>query len=287
MVFFFQSYMEGRWSVLKKRFFSLFEAASFYVVYLVSGVLSSILFVLFALGWTMFEFYSNRMSMQSDVFLERVTELMNSEMITAVLLSNLVVILLYWLILWCRKQNMRDYAGFFSPRAVNVIGAVFAGITLNVVVGCVLEQIQLPSEMVREYAEGMETLLGGSFVVVLITVAVVAPFVEELVFRGALLRALQNALNTPLAVVISSLLFALAHVGPIQMTYAFLIGLILCLVRLMSGSLWCTVAMHVAFNAANYLPFEEALYGRTVFLAVFVVLFAASCTLACVRKKHP
>ena len=144
--------------------------------------------------------------------------------------------------------------------------------------------IAISDDNMSDFAFSGETT---SFVVVLITVAVVAPFVEELVFRGALLRALQNALNTPLAVVISSLLFALAHVGPIQMTYAFLIGLILCLVRLMSGSLWCTVAMHVAFNAANYLPFEEALYGRTVFLAVFVVLFAASCTLACVRKKHP
>lgn len=272
---------------MKKRLLSLLEAATFYAVYLASGVLSSVLFIVFALGWTIFEFISNHMSLQSDVFVERVTELINSQMIVAVLFSNLIVILLYWLILWCRKQKLGEYTGLLPAKTLHVVGAMIAGLVLNVVVGCVLEQLPLPSDMIQEYAEGMEELLGGSFVVVLFTVAIVAPFVEEFVFRGALLRALQNTLNTPVAVLLSSVLFAVAHVGPIQVTYAFVIGVLLCVVRLSSGSLWCSIAMHIAFNAANYIPVDASLYKNSLFLAGCGVVFVASFALACFRKKHP
>jgi len=265
----------------------LFEAASFYAVYLVSGLLSSVLFILFALGWTIFEFFSNHMSIQSDVFVERVTELINSQMIVAVLLSNLIVVLLYWLILWCRKKKLSEYTGLTAPRAINVVGAAVAGVALNVAVGCVLQQLPLPSEMIQEYAEGMEELLGGSFLIVLLTVAIAAPLVEEIVFRGALLRALRNAMNTPLAVLVSSALFALAHVGPIQVTYAFIIGVILCVVRLASGSLWCTIAMHIAFNAANYMLIDESFYGNSAFLIGCSAVFVVSCAFACSGEKHP
>lgn len=272
---------------MKDRLLGLLEAVSFCAVYLVSSILGSMMTILVALGWTTFEFVSNRMSVQSDVFVERMTEILNSQMIVSILLTNMIVVLLCWIILWCRKQDLSEYVGFCVPRASGLVGAAVAGISLNFAVGCVLELLPIPTEMLQEYAEGMEELLGGPVIVVLLTAALAAPFVEEFLFRGALLRALRKAVGTPFAVLLSSLAFAFVHVGPIQITYAFVIGVILCIVRLASGSLWCSVAMHVAFNAANYILFDESLYGDPVFLCAVCAVFVVSCTLACFGKKHP
>jgi len=275
-----------RQNVLKNRLFGFLEALSFGAAYLLSTVLSSVLFTLIALVRTVFEFYSNRMSTESDLFAERFGELLSSELIETVLISNFLVLFFVWLILWCRKQKMSDYVGFKPARGIGLVGSVVAGVSLNFAVGCLLEQLPIPVEMMQEYTEGMEELLGGSVFVVLMTAALVAPFVEEVLFRGALLRAFRKAFGVPLAVIASSLLFAFVHIGPIQITYAFLIGVVLCVVRLRSGSLWCTIAMHIAFNAANYIPLEMSLYENPVVLGATFALFVASCALACVKEKR-
>lgn len=56
--------------------------------------------------------------------------------------------------------------------------------------------------------------------------AVVAPVVEELLFRGAVLRSFQP-FGKRFAIVISALLFGLFHGNLVQMPFAFLVGLVL------------------------------------------------------------
>lgn len=59
-------------------------------------------------------------------------------------------------------------------------------------------------------------------------ICIFAPLVEEVVFRGAILRALlDTSMSRWLAIVISSVIFALAHGNPVQMPHAFCIGLLL------------------------------------------------------------
>ena len=173
-------------------------------------------------------------------------------------------------------------AGFSAPNFFSVIGAPFAGVTLYALVLRVIELLSLPNDLMEAYNGEMEQLFDGSLVLVLVTALIVAPLVEEIVFRGALLRALQKGMNTPMAVLISSVLFAAVHTGAIQMTYAFILGLILCIVRLNSRSLWGSVLMHISFNAANFLPVYDVFFCRVpLAIAVFVCAFL----LACVRNK--
>ena len=61
-----------------------------------------------------------------------------------------------------------------------------------------------------------------------VVVGLLAPLVEELVFRGAVLRSLLRwHHNHWVAIAISALLFALTHMNPAQMPHAFLIGMLL------------------------------------------------------------
>lgn len=84
--------------------------------------------------------------------------------------------------------------------------------------------------------------------------AVIAPIGEEIVFRGYLLGRLQQWLATPVAIVVSALLFAGAHAfaastGVIVIIVGtFVMGYILGWLRLASRSIWPSVIAHMANN---------------------------------------
>lgn len=81
-----------------------------------------------------------------------------------------------------------------------------------------------------------------------------APLVEELVFRGAILRTLLKTSSRPVyAIIISALLFALVHVNPAQMPHAFIVGLLLGWMYLRTGSILPGVAFHWVNNTVVYV----------------------------------
>jgi membrane protease YdiL (CAAX protease family) len=90
----------------------------------------------------------------------------------------------------------------------------------------------------------------GSGVVLLILVVVVAaPIVEEIFFRGLILRSLQRRFSQGWAIVLSSALFAAAHVEALQFPALFVFGLVAAWLATRSGRLGPGIWAHVAFNA--------------------------------------
>ena len=90
---------------------------------------------------------------------------------------------------------------------------------------------------------------------VMVGVACVAgPFLEELLFRGALFKPLRKSflgLAVP-TIVTTALLFALVHVKWQRMVHIGLMGLGLGLIRKESGSIVPSTLVHVAYNAAVF-----------------------------------
>ena len=87
-----------------------------------------------------------------------------------------------------------------------------------------------------------------------LTIGLLAPLAEEIVFRGAALRSLLASRLSPLAaIVISALLFAVAHLNPAQMPHAFLVGLLLGWMYWRTGSILPGMAYHWANNSAAYV----------------------------------
>lgn len=94
-----------------------------------------------------------------------------------------------------------------------------------------------------------------------ITLCIFAPLVEELVFRGAILRALLASMPKPAyAIIISALLFSMAHINPAQMPHAFLVGLLLGWTCYRTGSILPGVAFHWTNNTVVYMVCRIAPY---------------------------
>ena len=98
----------------------------------------------------------------------------------------------------------------------------------------------LPAEWVLENMPELPNILKESFGDIINTpggylaLGIVAPVAEEVVFRGAILRELLKWLGGAGstgkawgAIAISALLFALVHMNPAQMPYAFVAGLLM------------------------------------------------------------
>jgi membrane protease YdiL (CAAX protease family) len=88
-------------------------------------------------------------------------------------------------------------------------------------------------------------------------VGLLAPVCEELVFRGAILRALLGSISRHwLAIAISALLFALIHANPAQMPHAFLVGLLLGWLYYRTSSIVPGIVYHWVNNSVAYVVYN-------------------------------
>lgn len=86
-----------------------------------------------------------------------------------------------------------------------------------------------------------------------ITVCILAPIIEEILFRGILLRGLlQKGISPILAIVLTSFLFGLAHLNPWQFLGAGFLGSIFGFVYYRTQSLWLPIFLHALNNLISF-----------------------------------
>ena len=76
----------------------------------------------------------------------------------------------------------------------------------------------------------------------------IAPVVEEFIFRGLLLGYLRTRVKVGVAVVLTAALFAIVHLIPIQLAPLFVFGVMFAFVRIRYDNVWAAVLMHAMVN---------------------------------------
>ncbi len=85
------------------------------------------------------------------------------------------------------------------------------------------------------------------------TAVVLAPLFEEVVFRGVLLPVLGTVLGRGWGVILSALVFAVAHLSIGELPPLLVLGLGLAMLRLSTGRLFPCVVMHALWNAFTFV----------------------------------
>lgn len=90
------------------------------------------------------------------------------------------------------------------------------------------------------------------YILAFISLVIVAPFCEELLFRGYLLGKLRKYTQFWVSLLITSVLFAIVHFQWNVGFDVFALSVVLCLLRLVSGSLWSSIMLHMLKNGIAY-----------------------------------
>ncbi|CRZ14263.1 CPBP family intramembrane glutamic endopeptidase [Mycolicibacterium neworleansense] len=105
--------------------------------------------------------------------------------------------------------------------------------------------------------EGVRTVWPVA-VAVLLLVAVLGPICEEVVYRGLLWGALEQRWGRIVAVTVSTLVFALAHLEPARAPLLLVVAIPIALARLYSENLWGGIIAH---QVTNLLPGMVMMFG--------------------------
>jgi membrane protease YdiL (CAAX protease family) len=120
-----------------------------------------------------------------------------------------------------------------------------------------------PSQSVAEVAESSETLIEQ--LLVLMVVAVGAPIIEEMIFRGMLLSILARSLSRWPAILVSAAVFSAVHLfDPNAIAVIpglFLLGIALGWAAMKRGDLSLAIALH---SGINLLAAITLLYGDSL-----------------------
>ncbi|MDQ4076332.1 MAG: CPBP family intramembrane metalloprotease [Chloroflexota bacterium] len=118
--------------------------------------------------------------------------------------------------------------------------------------------IQAQEPIVPLFGEGR-----GALISALLVGGVLAPIVEEVVFRGFLFAGLLKFLSSVPAALGSAALFGALHLQPFAFPVLFLLGILLATLYYRTNSLWPPILMHLTINVVailvQYLAAEQGL----------------------------
>lgn len=169
---------------------------------------------------------------------------------------------------WRRAGSPRDARSI----ALSVAGIAVAGIGLQLLIGYVLGFVlQFLPHLSHEYTRIMEDAGTGTLTPLsLLTVAILAPVIEEITCRGIMFdfflragsprwSARSGAAGVPVsrravaaACVAQALTFAVMHGNIVQGSYALVMGIALGWVYWRTGSLVYNIGLHLAINFSSF-----------------------------------
>jgi membrane protease YdiL (CAAX protease family) len=95
----------------------------------------------------------------------------------------------------------------------------------------------------------------------LLAAVFIAPFCEEVFFRGFVFPGLRHGMSLVWAIIISSLLFGVAHADPASFPVLFVIGLALAFLRWRTQSIWPCMILHMLNNGIAALAIVLTMQG--------------------------
>lgn len=147
-----------------------------------------------------------------------------------------------------RLQNLQRF------RVARIFGAGMGLHLVAMVLGVLLPQPETLDNPVLRFASY------GRWAVLLLALlaGVMAPFLEESLFRGAMLSSLRRRMGFLPAALLVTVLFTALHAVQTDgylppLVAIFLLGFLLAWLREASGSLWPPVLMHMGYNSAVLL----------------------------------
>lgn len=160
----------------------------------------------------------------------------------------------YWLGLRRKGKSWRDL-GFTSINTSWMVYAVLIGVAVIPLAGLIALLVRLALGLPAESPQ-LEFLAPGDVnlpaaVGMVLMGGILAPFAEEIFFRGLLYQWLRSRWGVGIGIAVSGLIFGIVHVEPSVAVAAAILGMILAWTVVKSGSIWPAVVIHAINNSVQ------------------------------------
>lgn len=163
----------------------------------------------------------------------------------------LVFFVLYKL-LWRKEESGTRTAANLK----DIAGSLIAGFGICGISGLwimLAEQFPSLQKSVEAMNAGAENIAGGNAFGTFMIAVVAAPVVEELLFRGIVLRSMRKFTPAWAAILVSSVLFGVYHLNIVQAVYATLMGIAAGILYEKKRNLLFPILVHFANNLITML----------------------------------
>ncbi len=143
--------------------------------------------------------------------------------------------------------GLRTFHAFRAAKYIIGYFLILLGLLVVLAAGSAITGIMPPEPRDTPASAESFNRLGGLWPALIVSV-LLAPFIEELLFRGLLFTSLKARYTVLIAAMVSSLVFAVAHLNPAQAIGAFLVGPYLCLMYQRLGSIIPGMLLHAIWN---------------------------------------
>ncbi len=182
---------------------------------------------------------------------------------------------------WWRKP--RTPLSFLAESVVLMFGAVCVGEILSAAVTYLFSRFGISNGTPNFELKGDRT----TDAVLIVYVCILAPILEETLFRGMILQSLRPW-GDRFAVVVSALLFGVFHMNLVQGVAAFCMGLVLGLIAVRSGSVLPGIFVHFLNNTLSMVLMTAGVNTNSVlqqgYLGILVVCLLGSAALMYYRR---
>lgn len=162
-------------------------------------------------------------------------------------------------------RSIRKSAKGFDPLAT------FAGVVLLVAISIALWPLEsrMPGDG-RVFGDGAYTL---------ITIVIISPIIEEIIFRGRLYNLLTHSVSPFISALLSSFVFASIHFEPAIIIGGFLSGMLFSYMYLLKRSIIQPILLHICNNTIAYglhiisygdKPLMEYIGSENYYLPVYI-----------------
>jgi membrane protease YdiL (CAAX protease family) len=194
--------------------------------------------------------------------------------------AGIMTLFIYWLIIIAGKKNIKERLDLIPVPLHNLWPIIPLGIFFNLFIANLLAIIPIPEHLLQDYAEASSDIRGIT-PMILLNVVLMAPVLEEVLFRGLVFKSLSGGMPLIPALLLQSLVFGLLHGQIIWIGYATVLGIALSITKTRYASLYPCILLHLVFNGWSYImpSIYDLLPDSYLISVAFTVISAAMIVL--------
>ncbi len=156
------------------------------------------------------------------------------------------------------KQSIKKILGLEkSPKIFDLAGSIVGYgvyLALSIALSLIAQKLWHGFNVNQSQETGFQHLSGNfELIVAFIALVLIAPFVEELLFRGYLFGKLRARTGFWLSTILTSVLFGFVHLQWNVGLDVFALSLVLCYLREKTGGVWAGISLHMIKNSIAFV----------------------------------